>query len=290
MARATRGKYLQYKADTRALSTWLARAAINHGFSASAFLPSDRASEEDVEPRTASQIRNAKKKAKARARAKAARATGEPLAQLDGSAENAQLMSDSEVSTVSKCSDTPLSGDYQIKMSSFVSIAKHLVEKAVKIPIEIMRLLRRCITRRLEYLEQFLGDSDKVTDQHRHFIDVLLHVEAIFQDGGATVIADEVDAKSKDKVDGFDAFSNRFEALRVEGREEEDEEDVPDICLPEPPKPPGAPATATASFAPEDSMDEIITRPSWLITPMCTRFVTFLNRRGRTTSSRRSTS
>lgn len=70
MSKLVASCYQQYKNDTRDLATWLAVAALNHGF------PIDQVNRAPFDPidgavhRTAQQVKSAQKKAKQRARAK----------------------------------------------------------------------------------------------------------------------------------------------------------------------------------------------------------------------------
>ncbi|WVQ98196.1 hypothetical protein IAU59_005318 [Kwoniella sp. CBS 9459] len=69
MSSFIRSKYQQYKRDTYKLADWLAKAAVQNGYSIDGFAEADQSFDDGAPKPTANQVKNAKKKAKAKAKA-----------------------------------------------------------------------------------------------------------------------------------------------------------------------------------------------------------------------------
>ncbi|WWD04021.1 hypothetical protein V865_002084 [Kwoniella europaea PYCC6329] len=263
MSRFIRSKYQQYKRDNEQLSTWLGRTAVNYGFQLANFLEADKyldGGDGDAKP-TANQLKNAKKKAKAKARAKA-KAGGEQKQAQDGKSEDqegndaaSELGVKMEKMNINDppaptSASTPIKG-YLIPTHLYQPIAEHLVACSVRIPVETMQLLDRCIKLRFSCLKRFLSIPSASNEGHAHFINVLTDVYNIFAEYKNQESTEETKAyKSRSP-------SNRFAELAVE--EDEDVEDLADIFLPEPPRPPTV-SPARIRCMPEPSREELLLR------------------------------
>ncbi|WWD15674.1 hypothetical protein CI109_100096 [Kwoniella shandongensis] len=233
-----RTKYLQYKRDNNQLSSWLCRTAVQYGYPLDSFKPSDISLEDEDEQKTAQQLRNAKKKAKAKAKAKG--------------------QGHDETTT------TSVSGDYLLTIPQYTQITSYLIEKKVAIPVEFMKLLRRCITLREKCLRPFFArsKSDESIAGHQYFIDILREAEGmLLAYRGAKVGGDSATETSK-AVEGVANGANRYAHLATQQEDvnDEEEEDLPDIFLPEPPRPVDTSISTTRMrFATVSSIEEGMT-------------------------------
>ncbi|ORY22843.1 hypothetical protein BCR39DRAFT_562195 [Naematelia encephala] len=238
MPRFLRTKYQQYKNDTFQLSTWLAEAAFNFGYPLDAFAEAEGVID-GTERRTAQQLRNAKKKAKGRAKAKG------------GALENQEQNVDGR--TV-----TQVQGDYVLKIWQFKEMASFLVEQNAPIAIELIRLLRRCISTRVQCLRRFSSAPDVSIESHQHIINILSDIAVRFEDHRAAQTEDpirRVDVPSRLLAD---SNASRYAPLAAE-EDNNEAEDMPDINLPEPPRYPSVPIiTLQAHFVPEEDIEEIV--------------------------------
>ncbi|KAL9936776.1 hypothetical protein V8E36_004011 [Tilletia maclaganii] len=312
-----RTEYQLYKFDTRQISTWLARAALERGYSLAGFqrapeeaadIDQDEAEAEDQEhgaaaaaddaevKKSASQKKNARKNAAKKAKKKAQRQTADEQHVTDEPAKGADLPSANEggdeatteaeppasddadstpatepASSVEPSKDansTPvpitfesLDGGYVMKASEYVKLARFLVEKGVDIPIELLRIICRCIKLRFNALKRFLPDAQISTASHEHFIDVLRQVGFILQEARTAASL----KKRAEKNHSMPAperpaaeTSNRFAALStlMEDTEPYNEDD---IQLPEPKTPSKATrSTARAKFIVQPDKQEVL--------------------------------
>lgn len=129
--------YQQYKHDTAQFSTWLAKKAVDFGFPLESFKRSDAPPDVMTEVKTAAQAKNAKKKARAKAKAK----QGDQGNQEGGGEEV-------ERKDTSQPPAKPLTGNYILTISQYLEKAQYIVDKGVQVPVEVSRLLKRCINLR----------------------------------------------------------------------------------------------------------------------------------------------
>lgn len=148
-----RTHYQQYKRDTDQLSTWLGKTAVSPGFPVASLTMSEVIEGHATETRTASQVKNAKNKARDKAKNQRRKEAGGQQA--------AQAIPDEGVS---------ITGNYKLKFSQYIELARFVVENAVDIPVEVTRILKRCITLRGKALARFSITEDPANDQHRHFV------------------------------------------------------------------------------------------------------------------------
>lgn len=241
--------YAQYKNDTRELSTWLAVAAINHGFPIDELNRNPFDLQDDQGQRTAQQLKNAQKKAKQRAKAQGKENVPEARGGLIGEEPVIGMPHECLQLTIA------VEGGYLLKIPHFVKLADYLVQQDVSIPIAVMQQLRRCIDLRVKRLNPLGNEHDVKRQGHAHFIDILQEVARIFTAHMSSRAAD-TNKKGKSWVS-----SNPFDALNsnraTDDQHEEREEDVPDLALPEPPRPPGSKInTKRAVYTPEIDLEE----------------------------------
>ena len=113
----------------------------------------------------------------------------------------------------------------------------------MSVPVEVLRILKRCISLRLKVSRRFVAAADRGHESHQYFIDVLIRIRGLL---------DNVNHKSdpKDPVH----LSNHFSGLSTDDLEEEEvAEDIPDIQLPG-----VATSTSRSTFEPEMSLVEAI--------------------------------
>jgi len=142
-----------------------------------------------------------------------------------------------------EATDPASTGRYTLKLSLYPEVAQFIVDQGVSVPVEVLRILKRCISLRLKVSRRFLATADPGNESHQYFIDILIKIRGLF---------DNVDHKSNstDPVH----LSNHFSELSTDDlEEEEDAEDVPDIQLPG-----VASSTSRSTFEPEMSLAEAI--------------------------------
>lgn len=212
-----RTHYLQYKRETAQLSSWLAQTAVSLGYPLGSFTPHG----DTPQPRSAAQKRNARKKARVKAKKLAQKASAQEVDNVG----HEQTGKDAEGGTKVEGEDNnakapPLAGDYILKIGQFADLARYVADKLPAIPAEVSHILRRCIHLRNKSAHRFSPASDPANDTHRHFIQVLEEVLAIFS---ASQRPDNVASES------IGDASNRFAILQTDDQEAED---LPDIELP----------------------------------------------------------
>jgi hypothetical protein len=143
-------------------------------------------------------------------------------------------------------------GRYTLKLALFIPVAQYILEQGVSIPVEVSRLLKRCVSLRLKASRQFAAASDPNDDSHRYFIDVLVKIRDLFEEF-ITKSTPSATFDASAKATGVpENLSNKFAALDVDDFED-DAEDVPDIQLPG-----VASSPETTSFEPEMSLGEAV--------------------------------
>ncbi|KAK0559480.1 hypothetical protein OC844_004382 [Tilletia horrida] len=255
-------KYQQSKADTTKISTWLARAALAHGYPVDDFRLASAASLADLggadgsvpsdgqqaESRSKQQLKNAKKNAKKKQKAKAKREAATHAATGDGDdVEDADEQDQPAQDGTAQHGPAPTasqlpSGQYTITAGEYVKLARFLDEKKVDIPLELLQLIRRCIGLRLASLRRFLAAPDLSTLTHEAFIDKLREAGSILHEARERRLNERVE-KARAAAGGQGKkekkpSKNRFESLEdlvQEGEELGDQ--LPDIQLSEPPRP-----------------------------------------------------
>jgi hypothetical protein len=136
-----------------------------------------------------------------------------------------------------------LAGRYTLKLSLYPEVAQFIVNQGAAVPVEVIRILKRCITLRLKASRQFVATSDPSNESHRFFIDILIKVRGVLD-----TVDPRVDPKDPVRI------SNQFSELTVDDLEEEENaEDLPDIQLPG-----VASSTSRSTFEPEMSLAEAI--------------------------------
>lgn len=247
MVRFLRTKYQQYKHDTLQLSAWLAQTAVQHGYPLDSFAISTQPLTNGDERRS----KNAEKKAKARARAKTKGTENGSNGEIDAKDES------------STAPIIPLQGDYLLKPRQFVEIARFLVQRQVRIPTELMQLIRRCISLRFSCLKRFLPQPDLSTVSHQFFINVLRDVGTIFKDYRDNSQGGKNSSRGSEEMEVQNRYAFLSEELAADfnkpGNEEASEESVPDISLPAPETAPGLRISAMqVNFALEETLEESI--------------------------------
>lgn len=218
-----RTHYQQYKRDTAQLSTWLVKTASSLGYPLASLDVSTDVQTEGEEGRTAAQVRNAKKNARKKAKAKAQKPgedggqAGNGIDESDGG--KAEQPDSGPSDTPSPTS--PGTGNYSLKVGQYTELAKYVLDKGLDVPVEVLRILRRCISLRQRAMARFANDESPVNDGHRHFVNALQQVLSLFSAQANTTSGTESDATST---------TNRFANLAID--EEEDPEDLADIQLP----------------------------------------------------------
>ena len=266
MASLIRSRYEQYKRDTQQFTTWLAQTAITLGYPLSNFDCRNSEDAEDV-PTTKSK-KNAKKKARAKEKVKLAR-EGVDEVEIGRDCEDS---SESQAIDLKKEKGVPgktqsefrplpdvrteliavdaldeiapdLAGRYSLKLSLYPEVAQYIVDQGASIPVEVIRILKRCITLRLKASRRFVATSDPSNESHRFFIDILIKVRGVLD-----TMNPRVDPKDPVRI------SNQFSGLAVDNLdEEENAEDLPDIQLPG-----VGSSTSRSTFEPEISIAEAI--------------------------------
>lgn len=117
MARFVRTKYQQYKRDTQQLSTWLAQAALQHGYPVSSFVRSKEPLIPEAERLTPMQINNARKR-----KGKKKKASSAPREEALGDSPQPQQKASTGAAKES------LKGEYVLKSHQYVDIAEFLVD------------------------------------------------------------------------------------------------------------------------------------------------------------------
>lgn len=223
MAKLIQSKYQQYKRDTISLASWLAQAAVQHGYPLSEFAAGAAI------PVAAPPSRSAKKKTKQKIKAGKAVPPAGPAKSVT------------------------------MTVRQFTEVARHLVNGSVDIPIEVMQLLKRCISLRYRCLKRFLDAPDASTPGHAYFIRVLEEVYDMFEHhrskptAATSAVGSDQSARAlptppPSAVSSTPISSNRFAELALLT---EEEEDLPDIQLP-----PSAPDAPLISCAPEPTEEE----------------------------------
>ncbi|CAD6911055.1 unnamed protein product [Tilletia controversa] len=245
--------YAQYKADTHEVSMFLARAAIETGYSILQFEVAVGASAVDADaegekPQAASKSSkaNAKKRLKQKAlkQIKAQQLAAAAAKPNQGGGNGTSAQSRQKIPQ----------GNYAIKVSQYVELASHIAEHKVEVPDHLMHRLYRCIKLRMRTLQRFLGNPDWSTFTHEHFLNVLREVGSILHE-----------AREKTKTDSASKegrAANRFASLDVLDKCEDDID--ADIDDEEPTRPSGSAApsaaaqAAKAQFDLKQSIDEAI--------------------------------
>ncbi|OCF45729.1 hypothetical protein I317_00216 [Kwoniella heveanensis CBS 569] len=272
MSTFIRSKYQQYKRDTHKLAEWLARAAIQNGYSLGGFSEADQSFDDDGnQKRTANQVKNAKKKAKAKAKAQKqaqAQALYENSAaandqdQDDGPKTEGTLMGASNGAGGSSASTYSTNKTYLIPSNQYPIIAQYLVDRSVRIPAELMQLLDRCIRLRCSCLRRFFENPDASTFTHAHFISVLANVRTIFSEyrAGRQKPSSAPSNIGHDNAEPTDAaWTNMFAELALEADDDNGPENLPDIFVPEPSGPARGPTTRL-KFVPQPDREELVIR------------------------------
>ncbi|KAE8232155.1 hypothetical protein CF326_g2819 [Tilletia indica] len=233
--------YQTYKDDTLKVSTWLAQAAVEHGYPITAFQVSAHPSLSSAVDRTdmtSSQLKNAKKKAKQKA------------------AKNNALRETENTESTPPSQPTVYSGSYSIMVDQYIELATFIIEKQVEIPIELLQVLRRCIRlrhaaqRRFEFTHN--AEVSESNEGHSYFIDVLRRVGETLQNARAKLMRQEVsknretqgeEVRSSQISPESPEQTNRFASLAdmqqdLEDITLEDDEQVQEVIhIPQPSRP-----------------------------------------------------
>ena len=250
MPPAAKTKYEQYKADTAALTTWIARTAINYGWPAHEFSLSEDCLVDLNEGRTAAQIKNTERMKERRARARAAK-SGDDGENRPEASDKMKDKSDERNGVAQQ----EMLGGYTIKVSEWSDVARFIVKRDVIIPIEVIRLLQRCIKIRTKYSGQFLTDPNKRPDEstaaHKHFVEVLEEVEFLF-------VCSRPDMR-KEQCSMLSSGDHAQPKKPNARSSNQSKEEMSDIVLPEPMRPPEPPPVAIpAVLSPQQEANDLI--------------------------------
>ncbi|KAE8246638.1 hypothetical protein A4X13_0g5696 [Tilletia indica] len=266
--RYLRTRYAQSKHDTRSLSTFLARAALQHGYPIDEFEesvqpllqdePGAAQPQKPVNGSSSSSSGGSKKDTKKTSKQAVLQKIKEQQAQAAAKAalNNGKSAKGRSSSTPAQ-TDIP-KGDYIIKADQYVKIARFLAEKKVVVPLELLLLLRRCISLRLATLRRFLPNPDLSTYTHEYFVRCLSEVGDILQEAREAALGG--DSKEGTGKQEKSSSGNRFSSLAdLEASVEQHElgEGLEEIEISQPVKPPKAASAANANFGLESSRDEI---------------------------------
>ncbi|KAN0062418.1 hypothetical protein ACQY0O_005302 [Thecaphora frezii] len=255
-----RSKYDQYKHDTSQLVQWLFTAAQGHGLT----LPSLRYCTQtpfqlDRPTRTAQQRRNAKKNIKKKAARKRASVGFADASTTLPSSDPAPAPDSKTLTEPDKRASTlPLSGGYLVTDWNMIEAAEHLVKHQVTVPVEVHKLVRRCICARLLCFHP-LQRQDEVEAYVRsrlRFIGVLEEIEVLLHAcplPPATKPRCSVDSKTVAHERGPGVVRDQPHGAELPYK---DLEDFPDIALPAPPRLSSFPPSQ-ALYAVEEEEDEV---------------------------------
>ncbi|KAK0544463.1 hypothetical protein OC846_006067 [Tilletia horrida] len=275
-------RYLQSKADTEAISTWLARACIEHGYPLDEFeLSADQTIPEQDAPehRTKQQQKNAKKNAKKKAKKQQQHSTQaahivQDDSDDDGSDDN--RAQDSVAANMHNISlnDAPQSAPsapktlprskYNIKTSQYLKLARFIAKTKIEVPLELLQLIQRCCALRLATLKRFLPKPDLSTKTHQYFVDILRQVGSILHQAREQALSERAASAAANgnttKKPPFVPSVNRFASLAdLEDETKATSDELPDIYLADPPKPKAAKCSAVnVHFGHKDSAEEAI--------------------------------
>lgn len=217
-----RTHYQQYKRDTAQFSTWLVKTASSVGYPVSSLDRSTEAHAEEDEGPTATQVRNAKKNARKKAKAKARKGGEEGVGEgREGGGDDHGDEPAEGASAPATASNALASGNYALKVAQYTELARYVLDKGLEVPVEVVRILRRCISLRQRSLARFASTNNPANVGHRHFVDALVKILDLFSE--RTKVSSETDSRDT-------TAANRFADLTLE--EVEDPEDLADIQLP----------------------------------------------------------
>ena len=186
-----KSSYLQYKEDTNAVASWLAKTAKACGYAVDLLINKAEGVKENQAPA-------GRPKGKARKQAKEAAKT----------ASTASAPSNSNV---------PI---YTLAIKDFVSLADWIAsfnKPPIKVPASFVNAIDRAISVRQAHGELLAGGDEKSDERHNYFIGVLEHVRSALR---VRMPAEAVEATNS-KADTQGTTTNKFQGLEIEEPSEE---------------------------------------------------------------------